>query len=415
MVYINNTTDTQTVYIPRDGVLQGAVDTGEYSAGQNIYISSQKVISVTGLTEAIENTVTAMTLDYATTAEVQTMLEDYATTGDVQTLLGDYTPTNSFATINGSAITEGGDIVIQSGDDPNAQHRFTAATVADMNALTGVSEGDVCTVAEHFGDMPQMFYDYLDWGNGVFNAIDICRQNYGLANVRFTLTASPYYDGQSTSVLDAYFTIFLSDGITTYYGLGTNSVDGWYCLDGVDDTSAKTSMSVGDYYDFDATLNYGFLGANNDNQMIIRSAVTTYEYGLSAQTRVPETTYQYNDGQWMTLAPLSLASSAMTKANDAYNMAATKVDAVGTWVADWSTLEYFGTFIGQVYINGEDEGIRIHTYGAKTERTNPKVTELVTSPAVGYIVSLTQAQYDALVSAGTVDSQTLYVIIPASN
>lgn len=187
MIYLNNTTNPQRVYIPRDGYLPGAGDTGEYSAGQNINISKSKVISVTGLTEAIESTVTAMTLDYATTGDVQTMIEsatgDFVTSGDVHTQIeeetsnfvtsGDvetiisgfttsgevetmissatsgmattqdvenaltsYTPTANFATINGSGITNGGDIVIQGGGDSTVLEKITELPAEPQDGAT---------------------------------------------------------------------------------------------------------------------------------------------------------------------------------------------------------------------------------------------------------------------------------------
>lgn len=117
------------------------------SATENMVTSDQ----ITGFTTSadVETQITAATSAFTTTADVQSQITA-ATSGLVETeALTAYTPTSGFATINGSAITEGGNIVIQGGGggtDPDAQHRFTASTVVDMNALTGVSEGDVCVV-----------------------------------------------------------------------------------------------------------------------------------------------------------------------------------------------------------------------------------------------------------------------------
>lgn len=198
MVYFDNTTETQRVHIPRTDIEASAYHpstggTERYYAGTNIEITPTNVINVTGLTEAIQETVTAMTLDYATTGDVETMISEatsdfvtsgdvqsqitsqtqnfvtsgdvetmvsgFTTTGDVETMISSatsgmattqdvenavsgkadttavtqsisdaltaYTPTTDFATINGSAITEGGDIVIEGGGDASSVEMIT--------------------------------------------------------------------------------------------------------------------------------------------------------------------------------------------------------------------------------------------------------------------------------------------------
>lgn len=135
---------------------------GNYSAGTNIDITDN-VISVTGITvptklSDLENDegfiTTADTQDFVTSADVKTQIEgyDYITSGDAQTQIDNsisgkvdtsamtayytsaetdtaidnavsgkmdtsamsaYTPTSGFSTINGSAITQGGNIEIE--------------------------------------------------------------------------------------------------------------------------------------------------------------------------------------------------------------------------------------------------------------------------------------------------------------
>lgn len=197
MIYIDNSSDySQRVFIPRDESVDGADITGStfslqdkyyvitkngatvpihpdagyngisggsitvrvqstggtnYFPGEYIDIDENNVISVTGLTEAIQETVTAMTLDYATTAQVQTMItaatdglattqyvdnavsgkaDTTAVTQSISNALTAYTPTTGFTTINGSAITEGGNIEIESGGvtTGDVQTMITAAT-----------------------------------------------------------------------------------------------------------------------------------------------------------------------------------------------------------------------------------------------------------------------------------------------
>ena len=106
MVYLDNTTETQKLFIPRDIPLVGTGHSGgaEYFAGDNIYISPDNVISVTGMTEAISAATEDMATEtwvneqgfltehqslsaYSTTEEVQQMIsgatEDFVTSGDV--------------------------------------------------------------------------------------------------------------------------------------------------------------------------------------------------------------------------------------------------------------------------------------------------------------------------------------------
>ena len=197
MIYIDNSSDySQRVFIPRDESVDGADITGStfslqdkyyvitkngatvpihpdqgyqgisggsitvrvqstggtnYFPGEYIDIDENNVISVTGLTETIQETVTAMTLDYATTAQVQTMItaatdglattqyvdnavsgkaDTTAVTQSISNALTAYTPTTGFTTINGSAITESGNIEIESGGvtTGEVQTMITAAT-----------------------------------------------------------------------------------------------------------------------------------------------------------------------------------------------------------------------------------------------------------------------------------------------
>lgn len=194
MVYFDNTTESQRVFIPRTDIQASAYHpstggTEQYYAGNNIEITPTNVINVTGLTEAIETTVSGMTLNYATTGDVETMIsaatsdfvtsgdvqsqitsqtQNFVTSGDVETMvsgftttgevetmitsatsglastqyvenavsgkadtsavtqtLSSYTPTENFATINGSGITSGGNIVIESGGDSTTLEKIT--------------------------------------------------------------------------------------------------------------------------------------------------------------------------------------------------------------------------------------------------------------------------------------------------
>ena len=174
MIYLENTTESQRVFIPRTDIEASAYHpstggTEQYYAGQNIEITPSNVINVTGLTEAIQEQISGITMDYATTAQVETMISaatsDFVTSGDVESQItsqtqnlvtsGDvetmisaatsgmvttdaltaYTPTNGFATINGSAITEGGNIEIQGGSSDYLPQIQTLPSPPDTEAV----------------------------------------------------------------------------------------------------------------------------------------------------------------------------------------------------------------------------------------------------------------------------------------
>ena len=174
MVYLDNTTESQRVFIPRTDIQASAYHpstggTEQYYAGQNIEITPNNVINVTGLTEAIsaatsdfvtsgevQSQITASTQNLVTSGDVQTMItsatENFVTSADVESqitaatsgfvetsAMTAYTPTSGFATINGSAITEGGNIVIQGGgEDP--------VVLKPISALCIIGDSNNCII-----------------------------------------------------------------------------------------------------------------------------------------------------------------------------------------------------------------------------------------------------------------------------
>ena len=107
----------------------------------------------------VQSQITAATSDFVTSGDVETMVSGFTTSGDVETMISSatsgmattqyvdnavsgkadttavtqsissaltaHTPTSNFATINGSGITEGGNIVIESGGDSTALEMIT--------------------------------------------------------------------------------------------------------------------------------------------------------------------------------------------------------------------------------------------------------------------------------------------------
>lgn len=132
-----------------------------YSAGTNINIDSANVISVTGITvptkvSELDNDAGYLTEHqslsaYSTTEEVQGMVSaaTASTTGWVENQhyltehqsLTAYTPTSGFSTINGSAITSGGNITIDSSST-------VELTQAQYDALTEKEEGTLYVITD---------------------------------------------------------------------------------------------------------------------------------------------------------------------------------------------------------------------------------------------------------------------------
>lgn len=77
-------------------------------------------------------------------------VSNFVTSADVETQidgnLSAYTPTSNFATINGSAITEGGNIIIQGGSGGNAN--IIELTQAEYNALTAYTEDALYVITD---------------------------------------------------------------------------------------------------------------------------------------------------------------------------------------------------------------------------------------------------------------------------
>lgn len=149
-----------------------------YSAGTNISIDENDVISVTGITvptkvselqndagyltehqslsaysttEQVEGMITAATSSLTSTQDVENMVSaaTAATTGWVENQhyltehqsLTAYTPTSGFSTVNGSAITHGGDITIDSS-------ATVELTQAEYDALETKEEGTIYVITD---------------------------------------------------------------------------------------------------------------------------------------------------------------------------------------------------------------------------------------------------------------------------
>lgn len=204
MVYFDNTTETQRVHIPRTNIEASAYHpstggTERYYAGTNIEITPTNIINVTGMTEAIsaatsdfvtsgdvQSQITSQTQNFVTSGDVESMVSGFTTTGDVETMitaatsglastqdvenavsgkadttavtqsisnaLTAYTPTSNFATINGSGITEGGNIVIEGGGDSTSVEMITELPSDPVNGAVYNYNGVLIKYVNGAGD-----------------------------------------------------------------------------------------------------------------------------------------------------------------------------------------------------------------------------------------------------------------------
>ena len=106
------------------------------------YINGEPIISDQSLTN----------LQLPTSADVETQItnKNYVTSATVQTQidgnLSAYTPTSGFATINGSGITSGGNLVIQGGGGGNAN--IIELTQQEYDALTAYTEDALYVITD---------------------------------------------------------------------------------------------------------------------------------------------------------------------------------------------------------------------------------------------------------------------------
>lgn len=201
MIYLENTNETQRVHIPRTDIEASAYHpstggTERYYAGTNIEITPTNVINVTGLTEAIQETVTAMTLDYATTGDVETMISeatsDFVTSGDVQSQIT--SQTQNFVTSGDvetmiSGFTTTGDVETMISSATSGM-----ATTQDVeNAVSG--KADTTAVTQSISDALTAYTPTTDFatinGSAITEGGDIVIEGGGDASSVEMITELP--------------------------------------------------------------------------------------------------------------------------------------------------------------------------------------------------------------------------------
>ena len=327
-------------------IIAGNVDEIMEEGRQLVLHPSNQKLTVAFKIEFYKEVALAKTFQYNNGSWVELASKSYvdsAVSGKVDTsALTAYTPTTGFATINGSGITNGGNIVIESGGtDPDAQHRFTASTIADMNAITGISEGDVCVVASggttHEFVEDQAMNDFLSSATtgGIYQGLYEIYGNQasGWTKMRVTTVENPYYNAGSTFTADTSgainFTISGIENEPEYdpsWG-GNFAFDYSYSLnDFAYYNGAQPYISTGVTQIFDlvspgvAPSVSGNVDAinNQGNQLVLNPAneklTVAFKIEFYKEISVPKT-FQYNNGNWVELATKGDLTSYTPTAN----------------------------------------------------------------------------------------------------
>lgn len=298
------------------------------------------------------------------------------------------------------------------------QGKFTVESEEDRDNIAA-SEGDICTVNEHWGDAPEVFYDYLSWGNSLYDSLNTIHSE-GFNLVRFTLVESEYFDSGDEAPIGAEFYWSPRCLMSEYYGVRV------YQADPESDIEWQYMLSDGSWVvlDLDGSVecqidHLDCFNDNNGRDLIVWSGNTSYQYGLKVEVLYPQKTYQYNEGDWMRLADIRAVNEANEMAQQALNTAANKFDYGYAYLynpGDDPRQQLENSPSGAFNVREDDgqgqwieHGLMLHTNGTTDEANNKYLKELVVSQAVSKIVALTQADYDNL---GTYDSTVLYVIIP---
>jgi len=296
-------------------------------------------------------------------------------------------------------------------DTSAAQIRYTVSSTTEMNSLEA-KEGDICVVNEPAGsaDITEALYWLVD-NFGLKDAVNIASESAlgrSASSVTFEVVQNPYQT--EGSVTSAFLSMY-DNGHWVGLGVDVNNLvaDPRFLVSWSSDNdwqiaSVGMTLTVGDWNNFAnwASQNGRVLFLEESNYW------NPYVFRATAETASASTTYQYNKGQWIELATLADVSSAMTQANQAYSLAQSKLSDSSVQISTWGDFEYYGNGVYSTQVNGADEGVRLHIMGAKTNYTNPRINQIVTSDSFLRIMKMTQDEYDNL---QTKDSNVCYIIV----
>lgn len=184
------------------------------------------------------------------------------------------------------------------GADANAVHRYSASTIAEMNALTGVSEGDVCSIYASntvWNEAPESFYTYL-----IPSSVESLADAFaayvasGVTTMKFTLVQNPYCTipqpaGASVQFADYSGLWFEGDSSPVYRAVDSEGNE----IDLLNDEGNSVILDI----------SQEIIAANGETKRIIAyNKNRDSEY--ACQMYLPETvvsldkTYMYINGHW---------------------------------------------------------------------------------------------------------------------
>ncbi len=372
-----------------------------YSAGQYIQISSN-TISVTGITPDDYAMASALT-------EVSTALTEMSS---AVTALS--TALTEDEQVWASALTDlHTDISAVTAEMASKQARFTAATDTARDALTGMSEGDVCVVSE--------FYETVDSDTLYSHRFDgspnwAIEQTVGHSYDYFAVkpVTNPNYDitseGQTGMIIQYWYdngpqyfdgiVVFLNSPGEYTMRYGHNTTDSSY-------TNWPTA-STGNYYAI-RNKEAASWGSQNWDQLIPNANSTMFPVVFEFYIYHPMTTYQYNNGAWIKLATADDVANVRQIAENAQSSANSKLTYGNLWLSSWADSSGFTTGVYDFTINNVNEGTRLHkAFITENEYNNPKIDEIVTSDSFLRVMKMTQDEYDNL---QTKDPLVCYIIV----
>lgn len=296
-------------------------------------------------------------------------------------------------------------------DTSAAQIRYTVSSTTEMDSLEA-NEGDICVVNEPAGsaDITQILYWTID-NYGLKDAVNNASEyllGHSASSVTFEVVQNPY---QTEGSVTSAFAEMYNNGHWVGLGVDVNNLvadprilDSWSSDNDWQIAFEGMTLTVEGWNDFVnwASQNSRVLFLDEDNHW------NPYVFRVTAETASASTTYQYNKGEWIELATLADVSSAMTQANQAYSLAQSKLNDSSVQISTWGDFEYYGNGVYSTQVNSADEGVRLHIMGAKTNYTNPRIDQIVTSDSFLRFMKMTQDEYDNL---QTKDSNVCYIIV----
>ena len=334
-----------------------------------------------------------------------------------------YTPTTGFSTINGSAITNGGNIVI------SGVSTYTLPVATD-STLGGIIKGSYLQI-DTAGTLSVDAED-LRYNSGVFdiNEADWANKAGQLKQAsldeQIAALDEYYSDGDKRAILGTFYPM---SGIVTFNtsDVETNLSDGDECF-GLSDSVDYGNFHLHLYYSNDGEGNISYAFDDDDATEVDLTTDGTSAYTL---------TQGYDPNDTSTIPYAYTYYVTVTVDNGDVTMVFTlsgpeKGGALG--IQMWGTYTNLETDEPVFYVNTPEGGIQMlaHTEGKTVideydneydvrrwvkyvNEDNIKDFGLVQSNSISNMWKGTQAEYDTLTQSGaTADPNTFYIILPSA-